>query len=104
MKIDIKLRFFANPDSNTLVSDHEALANGMVRYIGRRWDKEQSAFVPTETPHEVSYAHEYVQAAKRGDILPADSETSDKCGIKYTTTSYVATNTDLTDIKPKKRS
>lgn len=79
------LLFFANEESQTLVNDYEALDNKMCRYIGRRWSKEDSGFVVSDEPSVVQvtpkYKNEYIVAARRREIIPANKETADFCCV-----------------------
>jgi hypothetical protein len=86
MKHITQLSFFAPKDRTELVSDHEALKNGVVRYVGRHWDSQQSAFVPNEVPQNVNALHEYVQAAKRGELICADEATAKYCALPFQAT------------------
>jgi hypothetical protein len=78
-----KLSFYAPADRRELITDHEALKGGVVRYIGRRWDLASSAFVPTGQAQTVSAMFEYVQAARRGELIPANAETAKHCGLPF---------------------
>lgn len=88
-----QLRFYAGKNAQgepTLTSDHEMLARGNVRYIGytKGTGPDGFGFVPsTTTPSTVNtnplYDADYRKAAKAGEIVPADQETADWCGVKF---------------------
>jgi hypothetical protein len=79
------LNFF--PFGNALISNFEALDAGTVRYVGRRFDRDLKGFPPTGQAESVKPLHEYVLAAQRGDLIPADQETADYCGCEFYSTA-----------------
>lgn len=82
MKKPEKLKLLAV--GNKLINDHDALAAGTCRYIGRRWDAAQHGFPPTTEPSVVRPLPEYVRAVQEGDLAPADEETAKYCGVSFT--------------------
>lgn len=85
-----KVRFFARGEA--LVTDFKAALQGVRRFVGRRWmlvdapDREGGrgwAWVPTDVAHEVELLPEYVRAAKKGDLWPADEASAKACGVKF---------------------
>lgn len=66
-----------------LVTDCDAMENGVRRFIGRKIDPEKGGFVPLDEPAEVSARAEHVQAVRDGDLDPADAETAARCGVAW---------------------
>ncbi len=70
-----------------MVSDYEALATNVRRYIGRTYDPSlgvAGGWVPKQEPQTISDRAEYRQAIKEGDLLPADRATALACGVPFT--------------------
>ncbi len=73
-----------------MVPVFEKMAQGVRQFVGRELRKvsadgepEQFGFEPVSEPTEVPYRAEYVEAVKAGDLLPADKETADACGVPF---------------------
>lgn len=96
MKIPKKLRFYARGTS--MVCDIDALARGIRRFVGRRFDpsigdafkdpttgevKHVGGFVPTQEPQEVPDHAEYKRECQAGCLWPADAETAALCGVEF---------------------
>lgn len=89
------MKFYAR--GSALVPDLEAHEARVRRFVGRRHDRAgglkgmdengnvfmTGAWPATDHPQEVPYRAEYVQAAKEGDLHPADEETARICGLRF---------------------
>jgi len=78
--------------------DFEALEDGVMRYIGRRFDptighdrpkkkgelpRKQGGWVPVDDPVEVPFRAEYLQELRAGALLPADEDTARLAGVPF---------------------
>ncbi len=77
-----------------MVTDYEAFAAGVRRYIGRSYDPSLGPVDPETKKHvggwplkdgvdEIPYRPEYARAIKEGDLLAADKATADLCGVPF---------------------
>lgn len=100
--LNTRLRFYARGQAQ--VTDPHAQERGVRRCIGRRWQEVlpgRWAWVPTEKPQEVLYDHFLADAARKGDLWPADKETADALGIPFDPT-YGGEHTEtIKDYKAK---
>ena len=81
------LRVKAAIDKNALVANIDGLyaTPPQRRFIGWRYDPnlgEAGGWVRTGI-EELPYKHEYVKAVREGDLLPADQETANVCGVQF---------------------
>lgn len=95
------LRVLASENSNALVSNLDALLASppLRRYIGWRFNPElgeAGGWERKEEAEKLPYRHEYAQAVREGDLVPADKETAKLCGVGWnqqkTTKSLVKNN------------
>ncbi len=77
--------------------DHEAVANGILRFVGRKHDstigyagKDASGnkfmsggYPSTGVPQEVPARGEYIMACRDKDLWAADEETAKHCGVEF---------------------
>lgn len=86
------LKVKSSPQS--MVTDFEALAARVRRYVGRTYDPTLGPVDPETNKHvggwplknepdEIPYRPEYVQAVKEGDLIAADKATADFCGVPF---------------------
>lgn len=83
---------------SAMCPDFEALEDGVMRYIGRRFDSEighdrprgkgdsparKGGWVPTDQPVTVPFRAEYLQELRAGALLPADEETARLAGVPF---------------------
>lgn len=88
------LRVKSSPQA--MVTDFEALAAKVRRYVGRSYDPTLGPIDPETNKNvggwplkdgidEIPYRPEYVQAVKEGDLIAADKATADMCGVPFQT-------------------
>lgn len=73
-----------------MVSDYEALASNVRRYVGRVYDPAigvAGGWVPKKEAQVVPDRAEYRQAIKEGDLLAADQATASACNVALHKTS-----------------
>jgi hypothetical protein len=69
-----------------MVTDYEALAAGVRRFVGRDFDPNvgnAGGWVEKSEPSEVPERAEYILALKAGDLLPANEETAKLAGSAF---------------------
>lgn len=69
-----------------LVQNLAALSSNTPRYIGRTFDASEGphgGWKLSDTPEEVPFCAEYLQAVREGDLIPADKSTAEMCGVKF---------------------
>ena len=70
-------------DNGSLVVNIAALEANIRRFVGRVYDEEVKGFVKKSEPETLAYKHEYRQAVIDGDLVAANQETADICGVKF---------------------
>lgn len=86
----MKLRFYASKDKTSLQPNYAAFEAGVKRFVGwvfdskageaGGWQRKVEADVIEASP---LHLHDYIAAVNAGDIVPADQETADKCGVNF---------------------
>lgn len=96
-----KIRVYAYGDN--LVPDYDAFEHNIKRFVGRRAKPQAGTVAPgelltstlgadylaTRQPVELNYRHEYRQHLQDEDLMPADMETAELCGVFYIPPEYL---------------
>lgn len=86
----MKLRFFASKEKTSLQPNYAAFEAGVKRFVGwifdpkageaGGWQRKEEADVVEASP---LHLHDYAKACQAGELVPADKETADKCGVCF---------------------
>lgn len=86
----MKLRFFASKTKTSLQPYYHAFEAGIKRFVGWQLDSnvgECGGWVRKEQADEIEvsplHLGDYIAAVKNEEIVPADKETADKCGVVF---------------------
>ena len=86
----MKLRFYASKEKTSLQPHYAAFEAGVKRFIGWTFDPkagEAGGWQRKEEADEVEasplHLHDYIKAVENGEIVPADQETANKCGVPF---------------------
>ncbi len=110
--MDNRLRFYARnyvtPDGtekNPYVTDPHAQERGIRRFVGRRWQEVlpgRWTWCPTGEPQAIAPHPDLIDAAKKGDLWPADEATAKACGLPFNPAFDAETTETIKAFKEKR--
>lgn len=83
------LNVYAAPNHDALVPNIDALATNppQRRFVGWQYNAdvgEAGGWERKSEPETVTYYNDYIKAVKDGDLIPADEQTAQMCGVPWT--------------------
>lgn len=98
--LSVRWAFVASDGAN--VQCPIALANGVARIVGKRYDAETGAYVSTGEPHAYAMSKRdaaglrafFAKAMRQGHLAPADAATAAAFGVPLPTPSPTPTGAD----------
>ena len=79
----IKLKVFSSDKS--LIADLNTIGKLNIprKFIGRVFDPAVNGFVLKKEPEEIENRSEYINFVKQGDLIAADEQTANICGVNF---------------------
>ena len=83
---DKKLALYASPTKDVLFPNIAALSASQRRFVGWQYSAsvgEAGGWIRKTEPDIVAYDNDYLKAVRDGDLVAADFETAQLCGVAF---------------------